>query len=206
MKFSSFILIASAAAGLLASCNQVPTVSGPIGRNSNYLPGLNPNQGRQVDPQSAPDNVSYWDGDGVSGTASITIDLSDQKAYFHKSGTVVGVSPISSGSKTHRTPTGRFKVTEKDVDHASSLYGEFEDAAGNVMQKEVDTRKHKPRKGWRYVGAPMKYFLRFNHGIGMHAGILPGYPASHGCIRLPEHMAAKFYQHAKYGTPVIVRQ
>lgn len=152
-----------------------------------------------------PDNESYWDGDGVSGSPKVIIDLSDQKAYFYKGGTIVGVSRISSGTATHRTPTGNFKVTEKDVDHASSLYGEYEDQAGNVVMKEVDTRKHKRKPGWKYVGAPMKYFLRFNGGVGMHAGFLPGYAASHGCIRMPEHMARKFYENAPYGMPISVR-
>jgi lipoprotein-anchoring transpeptidase ErfK/SrfK len=51
----------------------------------------------------------------------------------------------------------------------------------------------------------MPYFLRFNGAVGMHAGYLPGYPASHGCIRLPLEMARHFYNNSSHGTPVIVR-
>ena len=50
----------------------------------------------------------------------------------------------------------------------------------------------------------MPYFLRFNGGIGMHAGFLPGFPASHGCVRMPAQMAERFFQHAPLGTPVTV--
>ena len=50
----------------------------------------------------------------------------------------------------------------------------------------------------------MPNFMRFNHGIGMHTGFLPGYAASHGCVRMPEQMASKFYENAEIGTPVIV--
>ena len=59
--------------------------------------------------------------------------------------------------------------------------------------------------GTRYVGAPMKWFMRLtNGGVGMHVGILPGYPASHGCIRLPSNIAPLIYAKVKTGTPVVV--
>lgn len=51
----------------------------------------------------------------------------------------------------------------------------------------------------------MPYFLRLHGGIGMHAGYLPGYPASHGCIRLPQQMAVEFFKDATVGTPVVIR-
>ena len=51
----------------------------------------------------------------------------------------------------------------------------------------------------------MPHFLRFNYGIGMHAGYLPGYAASHGCVRMPKSMAQKFFEHSEIGTPVIVK-
>jgi lipoprotein-anchoring transpeptidase ErfK/SrfK len=51
----------------------------------------------------------------------------------------------------------------------------------------------------------MPYFMRFNNGIGMHAGYLPGYPASHGCVRMPQDLAEAFFRHAPVGTTVEVR-
>ena len=178
-----------------------PPASEPTG----YLAGLaatQPLQGVSANPAEA---SSFWDGDGIPGDPFIRINLGEQKAYFYKSGQLVGVSAISSGSTEHVTPPGKFKVSQKDIDHESSLYGRIIDVStGDVIVEEADTRIHKPEHGQEYQGAPMHYFLRFNGGIGMHAGHLPGYPASHGCIRMPRHMAQKFYENAEIGTPVVV--
>ncbi len=147
----------------------------------------------------------YWDGDGVQGAAMIKIIRAEQKAYFYKGNKLVGMSPISSGDESHGTPRGRFKVTQKSKDHASSLYGVIKNrATGEIINKDADTRKHRAGPGEIFVNAPMPNFLRFNGAIGMHTGYLPGYAASHGCVRLPDFMAQKFFEHAKIGTPVIV--
>ena len=107
------------------------------------------------------------------------------------------------GRSGHPTPTGQYKVTEKDIDHRSTLYGKVVDSKGRVVKSDADYTSSVP-KGGRFVRAPMRYFLRFNGAIGMHAGILPGYPASHGCVRLPSSKAALFYNVAEIGTPVRV--
>lgn len=163
-------------------------------------------------PQGAPppagyvtDTVSYWDGDGLSGPPSIVIDLGDQKAYFYKGGTLAGVSSLSTGDEGHPTTTGRFKITEKDKWHRSNLYGDFVDAADNVVVRDVDITKDKPPPGTRFLGSKMTNFMRFNAGAGMHEGYLPGYAASHGCVRMPAHMAEIFFNNVSLGTPVIVQ-
>lgn len=150
------------------------------------------------------DNVSYWDGDHASGSPSIEIALGEQRAYFYKGGELVGVSVISTGREGYDTPVGRFKILQKSPDHVSSLYGDYVDAYGNILQKEVDTRKDKKPPGAIYDGAKMPFFMRFTGGVGMHAGFLPGYPASHGCIRMPEFMARSFFENVSIGTPVTV--
>ena len=147
----------------------------------------------------------YWDGDGITGIPKIRISLDDQRAYYFKGETLVGVSPISTGTDGHGTPRGRYKVTQKEVDHNSSLYGIIKnEATGQTIVNDADTRKDKIGKGEIFVHAPMPYFMRFNGAIGMHAGFLPGYPASHGCVRMPNNMAQKFYDNTPYGTIVIV--
>jgi hypothetical protein len=151
------------------------------------------------------DQDSYWDGDSISGPASIIIDISDQKAYFYKGGTLAGVSALSTGDERHATKTGNFKIFEKDQWHKSNLYGDFVDSAGNVVQANVDVTKDKAPPGTRFEGSKMHHFMRFVGGIGMHEGFLPGYPASHGCVRMPPHMAAIFYNNVSKGTPVTVR-
>lgn len=157
-------------------------------------------------PAQPIDTVSYWDGDNVWGTPSVTLDLSDQKAYFKKGGKLVGVSKISSGNKENKTPTGTFKITQKHKDHFSNLYGDYIDKNKNILKKEIDVRIDKKPPGAIFDGAEMKYFMRFNGGIGMHAGFLPGFPASHGCVRLPEPLAKAFYENVALGTTVLVRE
>jgi len=58
--------------------------------------------------------------------------------------------------------------------------------------------------GGKFIPAPMHYFMRFHGADGMHAGYLPGYPASHGCVRMPEEMAVAFFNAVEVGTPVRV--
>lgn len=148
------------------------------------------------------DDGSYWEGDGVEGSPSLRISLSEQKVYLLKGGREVGASPISSGRESHATRPGKFKIMEKDIDHKSNLYGDYVDETGTAIQKEVDVRKDKKPKGASFDGANMRYFMRVTGAIGMHEGYLPGYPASHGCIRLPGKMAEIFYHNCEVGTPV----
>lgn len=150
-------------------------------------------------------DMSYWDGDGVQGSPSIKIDLSDQKAYYYKGNDLVGVAMISTGREGFDTPAGKFKVIQKNEDHRSNLYGEWIDGSGNVINNDVDvTKTPTPPPGARFLGASMPYFMRIHGGVGMHAGYLPGFPASHGCIRMPAHMAERFFRETPHGTPVEV--
>ena len=75
---------------------------------------------------------------------------------------------------------------------------------GHKGKKEVDTRKDPKPKGAIYDGAKMPYFMRFVRGTGMHEGFLPGYPASHGFIRMPGSVAEQFFNNVSLGTPVTV--
>ncbi len=190
---------------LLASCGQWGDTVASMRGGHSYLAGYN--GGRQHDWKSSPipDDVSYWDGDHVQGSPSIRIHLGQQKAFFYKGGALVGVSKISTGKEGNSTRPGTFKVIQKSPNHRSSLYGVFkEHGTGRVVNDDVDTRKDKAPPGAYYEGAAMFHFLRFDGGIGTHEGYLPGYAASHGCVRMPAKMAKKFYDNAPLGTPVIV--
>lgn len=195
-------LLAIASVALITSCGSMNR--GTPGQTQ-YLEAFAPNSV----PHSAlynQDMDSYWDGDGVSGAPNIILDLSDQKAYFYKGGTLAGVSALSTGDEKHRTPTGSYKINLKDQWHKSNLYGDFVDASGQVMVANVDIKKDKPPAGARFEGSKMHHFMRFTMtGIGMHEGFLPGYAASHGCVRMPAHMAAIFFNNVAIGTPVTVR-
>ncbi|WP_327049684.1 L,D-transpeptidase family protein [Microbulbifer donghaiensis] len=141
-----------------------------------------------------------------SGSVSITINLSEQRAYFYKGGQLVGVSKVSSGKRGFSTRPGHFRILSKHPQHRSTIYGSYVDRrTGRVVKADVNTRKDRRPPGTYYRGAKMNNYLRFNGGIGMHAsGHVPNYPASHGCVRMPPHMAQKFYRYARVGTPVRV--
>ena len=203
MKFI-FTLLSVALLSSLNSC--VPYNADSIYGGQGYLDGFNRQQtGTTTNNNGASTPQGYWDGDDVVGPAQIRISIDDQKAYFYKGKTLVGVSPISTGTDGHSTPKGRFKITQKNANHASSLYGIIKDKyTGQTINNDADTRLHKPQANEVFVHAPMPHFMRFNGAIGMHAGFLPGYPASHGCVRMLPHMAEKFFANVEHGTPVIV--
>jgi hypothetical protein len=152
------------------------------------------------------DTVSYWDEGTASGNPTIKISLKKQKARFYRGETLIGVSQISSGKEGFRTPVGSYKILQKKITHASNLYGMWKTADGTVINDDVDIRKNPtPPPGAYFEGAPMPYFMRItNTGVGMHQGYLPGYAASHGCIRMPYWIVRHFFHNASIGTPVIV--
>jgi len=133
----------------------------------------------------------------------VEIDLSQQTAYLIRGRRVVMQSPVSSGRYGHLTETGSFKVIEKELNHHSSIYGKIVDGYGRTVVADADVDMRVPR-GCKFVPAPMPYFMRFHGADGLHAGYLPGYPASHGCVRMPEDLAIAFYQAVDVGTPVTV--
>lgn len=201
MVVRSYLLIISAALFLAGCASHDPR----LGRDTLYL-------GDDGSIVSAPrqeranfDNVSYWDGDGVSGSPRVVISLAEQRAYFYKADQLVGVSAISTGREGYDTPVGKFKVIQKSKDHVSSLYGDYVDkVTGEIIQANISSVRDPKPKNARYAGAKMPYFMRIVGATGLHAGFLPGYPASHGCIRMPEFMAEAFFNNVSLGTPVEV--
>jgi lipoprotein-anchoring transpeptidase ErfK/SrfK len=143
--------------------------------------------------QATPDNVH------------VVVSLPKQRAYLMIGEEIVADSPISSGKTGHSTPSGNFSVLEKDPDHRSSIYGDFVDRSGRVVRSGISAKADSAPSGTHYVGAPMRWFMRLTgEGVGMHVGILPGYPASHGCVRMSADGAKLFYDTVRVGTPVKV--
>jgi len=135
----------------------------------------------------------------------IVVSIPKQRAYLMIGDQIVADGPVSSGRRGHETPRGHFNVMEKDPNHHSSLYGDFVDSSGRTVRGGVSARSDSAPSGTHFSGAAMKWFLRLTgEGVGMHIGILPGYPASHGCIRESVDGAKLFYDHARVGTSVDV--
>jgi lipoprotein-anchoring transpeptidase ErfK/SrfK len=113
----------------------------------------------------------------AGGGVKVVVSLPQQKAYVFDGGELIATSPVSTGKKGYETPVGTFRILQKKVHHRSN----------------------------RYSNAPMPYMQRLTwQGVALHAGSLPGYPASHGCIRLPRSFAKKLYKLTDYSTDVTV--
>jgi hypothetical protein len=107
----------------------------------------------------------------------IVVSISKQQLTLYDNGAPVAHSPVSTGMAGHPTPTGIFSVIGKEIFHRSNIYS----------------------------GAPMPYMQRITwSGVAMHAGVLPGYPASHGCIRMPHDFAVRLYGLTRLGARVLV--
>ena len=134
---------------------------------------------------------------------SVIINLTEQAAYLLEDGRVAFVSPIASGKVGWGTPIGSFRVISKDLNHQSGNFGLVIDSYGRIVNPNATPGSYVPR-GCHYMPAPMPYFMEFSKYVGMHAGYLPGYPASHGCVRMPRDLAAAFFARVRIGTPVKV--
>ncbi|AHM02889.1 hypothetical protein roselon_00444 [Roseibacterium elongatum DSM 19469] len=111
------------------------------------------------------------------GAVAVICSIPEQRVHVYRNGIRIGVSTCSTGRPGHETPTGVFTVLQKDADHRSSTYN----------------------------NAPMPNMNRLTWGgIALHAGNLPGYPASHGCIRLPLEFSEHLFEVTHIGTPVII--
>jgi len=146
----------------------------------------------------------FWFGSmALASETRVVINLSEQKALLIQQGKITLVSPIASGKTGWSTPTGNFRIFDKDIDHHSRSFGLVVDAYGTVVDANATPNSHVPR-GDHYEPAPMPYFMEFSPAVGMHAGYLPGYPASHGCVRMPRDLALLFFERVQVGTPVAV--
>ena len=171
-----------------------PTPQPKMRSASSYISRQEPLKVNQsVLKQATPDNVH------------VRVSIPKQRAYLMVGDEVAADSPISSGKAGHSTPQGHFSVMEKDPDHRSSIYGDFVDRSGRVVRAGISAKIDSAPSGTHYVGASMRWFMRLTgEGVGMHVGILPGYPASHGCIRMSPDGAKLFYDIVRVGTPVKV--
>jgi lipoprotein-anchoring transpeptidase ErfK/SrfK len=133
----------------------------------------------------------------------VIINLSEQRAYLLIDSKISLVSPIASGKPGWSTPTGNFSVISKEIDHRSQSFGSVLDASGNIVDGNATPDSY-VAPGFHYRPAPMPFYMQFGQSLGMHAGYLPGYPASHGCVRMPRDLAQRFFERVTVRTPVTV--
>jgi lipoprotein-anchoring transpeptidase ErfK/SrfK len=159
---------------------------------------------------SLEDRVRYqlwdytWNPNPDEPITRIEVRIGEQKVFVYQDDYVAGTSPTTTGKDGHNTPTGHYTVLQKDIDHKSNLYGVFLDAQGYIVDADAKAGDKAPA-GAVYDSADMPYYLRIrDDGTGLHAGYLPGYRASHGCIRLPHAFAELLFSNVSEGTPVDV--
>ncbi len=160
-----------------------------------------------INPTQSPAVINRAVYDGMTpDSAHVIVSLSRQRAYLMAGDEVAIDSPVSSGRAGHTTPSGTFHIQEKDRSHMSNIYGNYVDRTGRVVRSGISSKIDAAPAGTHYVGAPMLWFMRLTgEGVGMHVGILPGYAASHGCVRMPSDIAPLFYDKVRLGTTVVVR-
>ena len=199
MKFSPSVgLIASIAALVFgaAGCTELPNDVGVHRHRSNAA---------LTRKASHHPVIASWNDDpAIKGKPKILINLTTQQAFFYRGNNLIGKTNISSGQPDYETPPGKYRVIQKDSKHVSNEYGVYENRLGKVVTRNVDVNATPMPDGAHFVGASMPYFLRFTEGYGMHAGFVPRYRASHGCIRMPATMAKHFFEAAEIGTRVEV--
>ncbi len=136
---------------------------------------------QQVSPDTKPQDLGekefVWDPEASpSGPMVVLISLTEQRAYVYRNGIVIGYCNVSTGKPGHETPTGVFTILQKDKDLVSSIYN-----------------------------AKMPYTERLTwSGICLHAGGLPGYPSSHGCIHMPLEFSKDLFEMEHLGATVVI--
>ncbi|MFM8365843.1 MAG: L,D-transpeptidase [Verrucomicrobiota bacterium] len=165
---------------------------------------------------AAPKNLAVFSENLTStpldpARSGVIVDLDRQRAYVYSQGQLLAATRIASGKRSYRTPTGDYKIGQKNRDHASNLYGKLLNSlTGEEQPGEVDTRTAPIPEGMVFQGAPMRHFMRFHTldgkatAIGFHQGHVPNRPASHGCIRMPANSARELFQILPKDTPVFV--
>jgi lipoprotein-anchoring transpeptidase ErfK/SrfK len=145
-----------------------------------------------------------WHVDPNKPIDRVEVRLTEQKLYAYQNNVAVGISPVSTARDGYVTPLGSYKISDKKETYFSNQYGEFADAKGNIVDWNADLGQTPP-PGAHYIPSAMPFFLRLtDEGVGLHAGYLPGYPASHGCIRLPASVAENIFHQVSVGTQVDV--
>lgn len=131
-----------------------------------------------TDPMLLKPGQFIWKGDAVpAGPMVVLVSLPEQRAYVYRNGVRIGVSSASTGKRGHSTPTGVFTVLQKDRSHRSKTYN----------------------------NAPMPFSERLTwDGVALHAGDLPGYPSSHGCVHLPSEFARLLFEAGHMGMTVVI--
>jgi hypothetical protein len=150
----------------------------PLGALATPFWGAKESRPPETTPEELKPGEFVWNPAAAEdGPILVLVSLDEQRAYVYRNGIQIGLTTISSGKSGHETPTGTFVILQKDKDHRSS----------------------------KYNSAPMPYTQRLTwDGVALHAGGLPGYPSSHGCVHLPSKFSEELFAVSPMGMTVVV--
>ena len=137
----------------------------------------------------------------ASDPASVEVKVSirNQAAYVMEGTRALLVMPVAVGTTSKPTPLGKFRIFKKDHKHRANSHGYASDGS-----QVIQTWLNKKPVGWKFTGTPMPYWCEFKTHYGFHTGWMKPYPCTHGCLRMHENIAPKFYDLVQVGTPVII--
>jgi hypothetical protein len=181
MNLKAVLILAAAAAtaALNTSCSTVSSSGSALAAYHAY--------DRPAKLPSNPNNVS------------VKVSLSKQRTYVMEGSEVLLSMPVSVGAPGTVTPSGNFKLFNKVAKKRANSHGYA--YTGNSVKKTILSSKP---AGWSFKGTPMPYWCEFKPNYGFHTGWVKHHPCTHGCIRMHENLAPKFFQLVKIGTPVSI--
>ena len=158
-----------------------------------------------------PTTMASWCNENLlkqltASNSKIVICIPQQRCRVYVNGKVAYDWPVSTGTNGHETPTGVFRVLQKEPDHKSNRYGRYVSASGKTLNGNADLNKGDQPEGATFQAASMPYWNRLTwDGVGIHAGkVVPGKRLSHGCIRSPRDVAKKFYEYSAMNMPAYI--
>lgn len=178
MNFKTLLSVAAAASAvmLMPSCSNTSGGSGLAAYQAYDLPTKLPKN---------PANVR------------VKVSLSKQRTYVMEGSEVLLAMPVSIGTPSTPTPSGNFRIFNKEHKHRANTHG-YAYSGNQVKQTFLAKRP----TGWSFKGTPMPYWCEFKPNYGFHTGWVKHHPCTHGCIRMHENLAPKFFRLVRVGTPV----
>ncbi len=182
MSIKPTLLLAAASLAFLSSCNLQPGGATLAAYQAYDLPTKLPTN---------PKNVR------------VKVSLSKQRVYVMEGSTMLLAMPVSVGipGGPAATPTGPFTIFNKDEKHRAATHG-YAYSGNSITQTYLD----KKPAGWAFKGTPMPYWCEFKPNYGFHTGWVKHQPCTHGCIRMHENLAPKFFRLVIKGTPVVIAE
>lgn len=181
MNFKSILTLAvvASSAALFSSCSNIPSGGSGLAAYHAY-----------DRPTKLPKNPS---------AVKVKVSLSKQRTYVMEGSEVLLSMPVSVGAPGSTTPSGNFTIFNKVEKKRANTHGYA--YSGNQVKKTMLSSRP---PGWSFKGTPMPYWCEFKANYGFHTGWVKHTPCTHGCIRMHENLAPKFYRLVKVGTPVSI--